>query len=85
MKLIPVFLVRFLPLRHFLKFALAEGLIDNDPSAGVTRGKMVNTGGYRPWTEDNVKAFVARHPIGTQAHLAMQLMLCLSVRKSDAV
>jgi integrase len=72
-------------LRHFLKFALSEGLIDNDPSAGVRRGKMPNTGGFRPWTEENVTTYVARHPIGTQAYLAMQLMLCLSVRKSDAV
>jgi integrase len=72
-------------LQHFLKFALAKGLIDNDPSAGVTRGKVPNTGGFRPWSEENVAAFVARHAIGTQAHLAMQLMLCLSVRASDAV
>jgi hypothetical protein len=46
---------------------------------------MPNTGGFRPWTEENVTTYVARHPIGTQACLAMQLMLCLSVRKSDAV
>ncbi len=35
-------------LRHFLKFCKAAGLIDHDPSEGVTRQKMKNTGGFTP-------------------------------------
>ena len=32
-------------LRHFLKFCKAAGLIEIDPSEGVTRAKMKSTGG----------------------------------------
>ena len=54
-------------LRHFLKFCKAAGLIDLDPSEGVTRVKMKNTGGFMPWSEDHVAKFEATHPVGTKA------------------
>jgi integrase len=72
-------------IRGFLKFALDAGLVDNDASSGVSRAKMVETGGFKPWTEEDVARFVARHPIGTKPYLALQIMLCLGVRKSDAI
>jgi len=72
-------------LRHFLKFCKAAGLIDFDPSEGVTRAKMKNTGGFMPWSEDHVAKFEATHPVGTKARLALALYLNLGVRKSDVV
>ena len=72
-------------IRHFTKFSICAGLIDSDPAANVTRARMKKTGGYYPWTEEDVIKYQVRHQIGTQPYLAMQMMLCLSVRKSDAV
>lgn len=71
--------------RGFLKFALSAGLVDNDASAGVTKAKLVSTGGFKPWAEDDVARFVERHPIGTKPYLALQMLLCLGVRISDVV
>ena len=48
-------------LRHFLKFCKASGLIDHDPSEGVTRQKMKNTGGFYTWTEDDAAKYEAHH------------------------
>ena len=72
-------------LRHFLKFALSAGLIATDPSEGVSRAKMKSTGGFRPWTEEHVLQYEARHPVGSKARLALALYLNLGVRKSDVV
>lgn len=72
-------------IRHFLKFALEHQLVDNDASAGVQKRKLPKSGGFRPWEESHVAAYMAKHPAGTTAHLAMQIMLCTSLRRSDAV
>jgi integrase len=72
-------------LRHFLKFCKAAGLIDHDPSEGVTRQKMKNTGGFYTWTEDDAAKYEAAHKIGTMARAAFELSLNLGVRKSDVV
>ncbi|WFN88003.1 site-specific integrase [Agrobacterium pusense] len=41
--------------------------------------------GYHSWTEDEVDQFIAKHPIGTKAYLALMLMLYTSQRRSDIV
>ncbi len=72
-------------LRHFLKYCNDKGLIGHDPSQGVRRKKMKQTGGFMVWTEDHVSKFEERHPIGSTARLALALYLNLGVRKSDVV
>ena len=72
-------------IRHFTKFAVGAGLIDDDPAVGVTRAKMTKTGGFYTWTEEDVAKFEARHPVGSTARLALALYLNLGVRKSDVV
>ena len=72
-------------IRHFTKFALGAGLIDNDPAIGVTRAKMTKTGGFYTWSEEDVLKFEATHPVGSKARLALALYLNLGVRKSDVV
>ena len=44
------------------------------PTLGVRLPKIKTTG-WRTWTEEDIAAFEAKHPIGTQARLAMALML----------
>ncbi len=77
--------------RNFLKalhalmtFAVEMGLRADDPTVGVKRPK-IKTPGFRTWTEEDISAFEARHPIGTQARLAMALMLFTGQRRSDIV
>jgi hypothetical protein len=72
-------------IRHFTKFALGAGLIDNDPAIGVTRAKMAKTLGFYTWSEEDVAKFELRHPVGSTARLALALYLNLGVRKSDVV
>jgi integrase len=72
-------------LRHFAKWAKRERLIDVNPTVDVEKAKIIKTGGFRVWTEAEFKTYVAKHPIGTKAYLALQIMACTSFRRSDAV
>jgi integrase len=72
-------------LRGFLAYCVSIKIIADNPAEGVTRAKVVDTGGFRPWTEEDVVRFTERHPIGTKARLALALYLNLGVRKSDVV
>lgn len=72
-------------LRHFMRFCLGAGIIASDPTEGVTRVKMVSTGGFTPWTEEDVGRFEKRHPVGSMARLALALYLNFGVRKGDVI
>jgi integrase len=43
------------------------------------------TGGFHAWTPDEVRAFEARHPIGSKARLALALLLYTGARRGDVV
>jgi integrase len=73
-------------LRAMFRWAVSEGKLPDDPTVGVTRQRLKNTTeGYRTWTEDEIEQFIARHPIGTKAYLALMLVLDTSHRRGDAV
>lgn len=71
-------------LAHFFKFCLTENLISADPTADVVQKKMAPTGGFKTWTEAAVDTYREKYKLGTKARLAMELMLNLGVRVSDA-
>ena len=71
-------------LRHLFKWAIVADRVAIDPTAGVSKKQAPKTGGFRPWTEDDVAAFRAAFAIGTRQRLTMELMLNLGVRVSDA-
>ena len=73
-------------LRAMFKWAVSEGKLPDDPSVGVTRQRIKNTTeGYRTWTEAEIEQFIARHPIGTKAYLALMLALDTGQRRGDVV
>ncbi|APG10173.1 hypothetical protein BKD09_17740 [Bradyrhizobium japonicum] len=71
-------------LRHFTGWALRENLIAADPCAGVKLARKPQTGGFMTWTEDHVATYRAKYPLGSKPRLALELMLNLGVRISDA-
>ncbi len=71
-------------LRALMTFAIELGMRGDDPTLGVKRPK-IKTPGFLTWTEENIAAFENKHPIGTQARLAMALMLFTGQRRSDIV
>jgi integrase len=71
-------------LRGFCKFALAAGLVDIDPTQGVVKDKAAKSDGHIAWTEASVATYRAHHALGTRERLALEIMLNLGVRRSDA-
>jgi integrase len=59
--------------------------ITTNPARDVTRLKPRRAGGHRAWTLEEIEAYEKRHPLGTKAHLAMQLLLYCGGRRGDAV
>lgn len=58
--------------------------IKSNPCRDTKSIKTVSEG-YHTWTVDEVLQYMQRHPVGTQAHLAMCLILFLGGRRQDAI
>jgi integrase len=71
-------------LRAMFKWALAEDRVPDDPTLGVTRQKIVSVG-YRTWSEEEIRQYRHRHPLGTMARLALELLLATAARRGDVV
>jgi hypothetical protein len=71
-------------LRALMAHCLTHGLITIDPTQGVKRSP-IKTSGYRTWTEGDIAAFEAKHPIGSRARLALALLIYTAQRRSDVV
>lgn len=59
-------------------------LADTNPARDVAYFKS-ESDGFHSWTEEEVAQFETRHPRGTKARLALDLMLYTSQRRSDAI
>jgi integrase len=70
--------------RALMQFAVAEGLLATDPTAGI-KNLSGKTDGFRTWNEDDIAAFETRHLIGTRERLALALLVNTAQRRGDVV
>lgn len=70
-------------LRALMSFAVRQGLVQVNPVL-ATKPYRVKSDGFHTWTEDEIARYEARHPIGTMARLAIDLMLWTGQRGGDA-
>jgi integrase len=71
-------------LRAVIAFAIDAGICAVDSTIGVKRPKIKGDG-YRTWSEDDIAAFEAIHPIGTLPRLALALLLYTGQRRGDVL
>jgi len=71
-------------LRALMRHAVLVGLRADDPTVGV-RAPKFRSAGFYTWTEDDIAAFEAKHPIGTRARLALVLLLYTAQRRADVI
>jgi integrase len=72
-------------LRGLFKWALEAGHVMVDPTAGVTNPKRSKGAGFPVWTEDDLRAYEARWPIGTRQRVWLDVLLYTGARRGDAV
>jgi hypothetical protein len=65
-------------------WCLSEGLIKTNPSAGVKR-PAGSKEGYKTWSEGHVIAYRDRHPIGSKARLALEMLVNTGAARVDIV
>ena len=70
-------------LRRLFAYAVKIGLRPDNPAL-LTDSFKIHSSGFHTWTEEEIEQFQARHPIGTKARLALELMLWTGQRgRSD--
>lgn len=70
-------------LRALMQFAIRQGMATTNPVT-ATKPYRVETTGFHTWTEDEIARYEARHPVGSKARLALDLMLWTGQRGGDA-
>ena len=71
-------------LRLVFKFGVEHNMRSDDPTAGVPslkRPRAEKGNGFRTWTENDIATFIAKHPLGTRALLALCLLLYTGQRR----
>ncbi len=71
-------------LRAMMTHAIDVGYRADDPTRDVKAVK-IKTDGYHAWTESEIEQYMARHPIGTRAGLALALLLHTGQRRGDVI
>lgn len=74
-------------MRRLFAWAAGDGrLVAVDPTKGVSLLKGRNDDiGFHTWTEDEVRRFEERWPLGTRERLALDLLLYTGFRRGDVV
>ncbi len=75
---------RLKALRALFSWALEEELVPHDPTVGVKPIKTMSEG-HHSWELNEIEKFECRHPVGTNARLAMGLLLYTACRREDVV
>jgi integrase len=71
-------------MRGFIDFCMAQNLIKADPLAGTKLSRMKSKG-FHTWTEDEIAKYREHHKSGTQARLALELLLQTGHARADVV
>jgi len=72
-------------IRGLMLFAIKEKYGADDPTAGLRAAKPpTKSTGHMTWGDEQIAAYRDKHPIGTMARLAIELLLNVAARRGDA-
>jgi integrase len=72
-------------MRSLFEWAVESGHMKANPAGAVKTVKRPKKGGYPEWTDEDVAAFTARWPLGTEQFKALAVHLYTGLRRGDAV
>jgi integrase len=70
-------------LRRLFAYAKKLTWITNNPVEDAEKIGRSKLTGYHPWTEAEIAQYQARHPLGTRARLALEIILWTGQRRGD--
>jgi hypothetical protein len=71
-------------LRRLFRYAVKLKWISTNPAELAESVRAPKTGGHHTWTEDEIARYRQRHPLGTKARLALEIILWTAQRRGDA-
>ncbi|WP_419825145.1 tyrosine-type recombinase/integrase [Sphingomonas sp.] len=71
-------------LRRLFSYAKRLDWIADNPVDDAERVHAPKTTGFYSWSEEDIAKYQARHPLGTRARLALEIMLWTGQRRGDA-
>jgi integrase len=71
-------------LRALFKWAVAAQLVETNPTTGIVATDP-KTDGHTPWVAEDFERYRARHPLGSMARLALDILLYVGMRGGDAI
>jgi site-specific recombinase XerD len=71
-------------IKRLMRFAMRRRMGHRDPTVGVKQLKE-NPDGFYTWSDKDIEAFEAYHPLGSKAHLALHLMLGTGAARADVI
>lgn len=71
-------------IKILMRHAVETGMRPDDPTVGI-RKLRTGSSGYRTWTEAEIQKYYDKHPTGSRARLALDLMLYTGQRRADVV
>lgn len=69
---------------QLFKWSVRADYVPVNPCTGADRIK-VESDGHHTWSVDEVEKYRAKHPVGTMARLALDLLLFTGLRRSDVI
>lgn len=70
-------------LRRLFEHAVRLGMVASNPVELTARVKYKSSG-FHTWSEDEISRYRGRHPLGSRARLALEIMLWTGQRRGDA-
>ena len=71
-------------LRALFRWAIEEDEATHDPTRDVKKIKYA-VNGHHTWTSEEIEIYKTRHPLGTKARLALDILRFTTGRREDAV
>lgn len=69
-------------LKALMQFAIRQGMAKSNP-VDATRPFKIDSDGFHTWSEDEIAAYEAHHPLGSMARLTFDLLLFTGQRGGD--
>src|SRR5262249_13481438 len=70
---------------HFVRHCISLGLMTADPLSTLTLTDRPKSKGFHAWTDDEIERYRNRHPAGTKARLALEVLLQTGHARSDVI
>ena len=72
-------------MRGLFGWAVEAQHIKTNPTLGVKYPKLPKTGGFVPWTDDDIAAYERHWPIGTRQRVWLDVLAYTGLRRGDVV